>query len=325
MTRFARVRVDPWGEEHEVGTGAIVGRSLQHAVAILDRRISEVHAFVSERDRLWLMPARGALYIEGAKVEHAELKLGARVQLTADGEVSLVVVHTSGTRSSLGLRWRALGPVPLGGRALWFCPERSAWLTPADGAPPEDRAAELWPGDGRWFLQRPTGRAEVVEVGRTWVFGGDVLEAVAIVPDPWWTRATDTRRTVLRILPSARGETVEITHHAGGTSRTAVLTGKLGALVREVLRSPEPVPWTEIARRPSLWGNLRPPHDNNWHNALSRLRRVFEQELGLELDDVLDVPLQGHVRWRTGPRDRIEFEGPPEGGPPGVTGEGGGS
>ncbi|HMV68730.1 MAG TPA: hypothetical protein PKA64_17900, partial [Myxococcota bacterium] len=101
MTRFARLRVEPWGEEHVVGTGAIVGRSLQHAVAILDRRVSEVHAFVSERDRLWLLPARGALFVGGARVEHVELRAGVQVQLTPDGAIGLRVLDTSGARAGL--------------------------------------------------------------------------------------------------------------------------------------------------------------------------------------------------------------------------------
>lgn len=319
MTRFARVRVEPWGEEHTVGTGAIVGRSLQHAVAVLDRRISEVHAFVSERDRLWLLPARGALYQDGERVEHAELKLGTRIELTSDGEIWLQVIDTSGSRNTLGLRWRGEGPVPLATRALWFCPERRSWLVPVGDTPPPDRVAEIWPGDGRWFLQRGMGRAEVVEVGRTWLFGDDLLEAVVIVPDAWWTRALDERRVELRVLPSTRGA-VEIVHHQPDRpARTTVLSGKLGHLVRELLRHAEPVPWTEIARRPSLWGYLRPPHDNNWHNALSRLRRQFELELELELDEVLEVPRPGYVRWRLGPKDRVEQEHTPPDGPGRVT------
>lgn len=298
MSHYVQLRLHPASAVLTAGAGAIVGRGSTREIVLPDPRVSEVHAFVAERRGLVLLAARGGLWEDGQPVDEVPLRPGRRIDLVADGSLSIEVVEESTIGEPMALMLDGSRPVALRGDACHILPDRDPWLVnelPA-GADP---LASFLQADGVWQLLRPAGGVDVVEHGRQWSFGNHKVLV--------WSPHPELPPTTLVSSTGAAPRSPELTirFSAASVALTRIqpavlqleLDGKLASLLHELTGCTQPVKWADVAARPSLWEARSKPHDTNWYNAISRLRKELEKKLAWNLDDLIYLPRDGTVTW----------------------------
>lgn len=292
----------PDGAEVPVGPGGLVGRMSSAALFVDDPRISEAHAMVSLRGgELHLLALRGGLGVGRRQVARVTLRLGLRIELVPDLEVS--VVRLTLPTTVLALRWEGAEPVPLLASAYTLDVDPDVRLEPGAAS---DAAVSLWTTAGDGWRLRPRGEdTRMLAPGGSFVVGGERFEAIE-VPSvvagvaPTLVTPGGSEHVLTVVL---RYDTVHV-HAAGGLS--VHVSGIPARALTELGRFAAPVPWEMVAR--GLWrgerdrGVLR----RNWDRHLKALRAKLRE--GGVRDDLVRADGLGNVELFLHPGDRVEDE-----------------
>lgn len=234
------------GQEVVLRPGDVIGRSPVATLRFDDPRVSEMHAYLSNRSgKLMLLGLRGRIGLDGKVYESVELAPDQEVLLAPGLSMRVTAVTIPNRVLTLTGTGLARQTVP-GTCSLLLDPEPTL-------APGARRGAllQLWPqGDG-WRARRD-GQDVDVEHGHTWRFGE--LEFVArwsrtAAPSP--TESSDALGAPLRIV--AHFDTVHIYR---GSRSVVRLTGKQARLLSELVAFDGPTPWTVLVGE--VWGKQRP-------------------------------------------------------------------
>lgn len=196
MYSFARVLLQPGSVPGTLFAGDIVGRGPSSALPIQDPRVHEAHAVVSFRDgELCLLPARGALYLDGGvpTLQPVVLRAGLQCRLRRDGKLKIEVLAVRLAPVALALELEGKPPVLLRPGSTYALRTGSVpWLIRGAG---DEADAAVWMEGEEWFIRAGDGVALPVELGSvlTLACGQEVRGVpVAAAVDP--TRDTNVHR-----------------------------------------------------------------------------------------------------------------------------------
>lgn len=299
MYAAVQLRVQPGGATARLLPGELVGRGVRAALAVLHPAVAEAHALVSLRDEgLVLLPARGALYVDGAPVSRERglrLEAGQRVALTASGGVRIEVVEVHLDPGAAAVCLDDGPPETLRPDRLYrVAPGEAPWLRPDEGG-----EVEVFFADGDWFVRTDARTSALDEELPVEIGGGHQLR----LDCARWMDPTSP--------PTARRPPVELhvwsarvgARGAGLPAEAGDLGGRPGQALARLARHPGAVRWEEVL--PDGYGAQLGRHsaDKNWAYLK---RRIGEWFLRLGLPECRVQSLgEGRVRLQLGAGDRL--------------------
>lgn len=267
---YVRLR-GPSGEHHELGPGAIVGRSREVALALDDPRVSEAHAMVSlRRGQLHLIALRRRFYVAGQPVSEARLRRGLELELARG--LAFRVESVQRPKQVVVLDAPALGARVLAGVVTIYGgdPPRLVRRYEADGD------AHVWNMGDSWRWRPKGGDATELDVGDGFAVGAAELRLTKVPVAKLGcatTRGATEGQAPLSIVASY--DTVEL---RTPDRPVAHVNGICGRVLTELVAIGGPVSWDVVARE--VWPEHDGPKDelrHRWDVTLGRLRKKLRE------------------------------------------------
>lgn len=303
MYAAVQLRVQPGGATARLLPGELVGRGLRAALPVLHPAVAEAHALVSLRDEgLVLLPARGALFVDGAAVSRergVRLHEGLRVALTASGSVTVEVAGLHLDPEAAALCLDDGPPLTLRPDCLYrVAPGEVPWLRPDEGG-----EIAVFFAEGAWYV-RVGARTAALDEEQAVELGGGHLLRLDCVPVLAPTSPPTSHRAPVELHAWPARVAVR---GAGVPEDSPELGGRPGHCLARLARRPGPVRWEEVLPEGYRAQLGRNSADKNWAYLKRRIGEWF-QRLGLPECRVRSLG-EGRVRLVLGAADRLVLHG----------------